>query len=137
VFRTALFIRDSGLLRALLGLGTYDDILSHPVVGMSWEGMVIENILEAAPQGVTASFYRTAAGAEIDLLLQFPKGGLWAIEVKSGLTPKAGRGFHNARADLIPAKSFIVYAGDERYPLVDGIEAISLRDLAVAVRANG
>jgi len=130
-----LYLRDSGLLHALLGLGTYDDVAGHPIVGMSWEGLVIENLLAAAPEGTTASFYRTAAGAEIDLLLQLPKGELWAVEVKSGLTPKVERGFHNARADLNPVKSFVVYAGAERFPLGDGIEAISLRELGGALRA--
>lgn len=132
-----LFIRDSGLLHALLGLGTYDDIAGHPIVGMSWEGMVIENLIAAAPPGTNASFYRTVSGAEVDLLLELPKGELWAIEVKSGLTPKLERGFHHARTDLNPAKSFVVYAGDERFPLAEGIEAIRLPELANILRELG
>jgi predicted AAA+ superfamily ATPase len=68
-----LYLRDTGLLHALLGLTTLDDVLGHPVVGSSWEGMVIEHLLAAAPPLTSASFYRTAAGAEIDLLLELPR----------------------------------------------------------------
>jgi uncharacterized protein len=131
------YIRDSGVLHALLGLATYDDVLAHPIIGMSWEGFVIENLIAAAPDGTTASFYRTSAGAEVDLLLHLPKGELWAIEIKSGLTPKIERGFHNAREDLAPAESFVVYAGDERFPVGEGIEAISLAELAKVLRTIG
>ena len=125
-----LYIRDSGLLHALLGINSYDDLAGHPIVGMSWEGFVIESLIAAAPDGAVPSFYRTAAGAEVDLLLQMPQGELWAIEIKSGLTAKPERGFHVARTDLAPAKSFVVYAGAERYPLSDGVEAIGLPDLS-------
>ena len=125
-----LYLRDTGILHALLGIGSFNDLLGHPIVGMSWEGLVIENLIAAAPTSTTASFYRTANGAEVDLLLQLPKGELWAIDIKCGLTPKPERGFHSARADLKPAQSFVVYAGEERFPLADGIEAIGLRMLA-------
>ena len=74
--------------------------------------------------------YRTAAGAEIDLILELPGGKTWAIEIKRGLAPKTERGFHEARDDLQPAASFVVYAGAERYPISQGVEAVSLRDLA-------
>jgi hypothetical protein len=67
------YVRDSGLVHALLGLGTMDDLLSHPVAGMSWEGWVIENLISAAPAGTFAHFYRSGAGAEIDLLLEHPE----------------------------------------------------------------
>lgn len=132
-----LYLRDSGILHALLGLRTFDDVSGHPIVGNSWEGFVIENLIAAAPEGTAASFYRTTAGAEVDLLLQLPRGDLWAIEIKSGLTPKLERGFHHARADLKPAKSFVVYAGDERFPVEEGIEAIGLRELVDLLRAEG
>jgi uncharacterized protein len=74
-----VYVRDSGIVHALLGLPTYETILGHPVAGASWEGFVIETILAAAPDGTTANFYRTAAGAEIDLVLTLPGQGLWAI----------------------------------------------------------
>ncbi len=106
-------------------------LAGHPVVGASWEGFVIEALLAAAPERVKASFYRTATGAEIDLVLELGgRHGLWAIEIKRGLTATPERGFYHALEDLHPARSFIVYSGTERYPLANGIEAISVRRLA-------
>ena len=126
-----VYVRDSGLVHALLGIGDHNQLAGHPVVGTSWEGFVIENLLAAAPPRTRASFYRTSAGAEIDLILELPGNhGMWAIEIKRGLTAKPERGFHVARADLNPAKSFVVYSGDSRYPLSPEIEVIGLRELA-------
>jgi predicted AAA+ superfamily ATPase len=124
------YVRDSGLLHALLGLGDKEALLGHPVVGASWEGYVIENLIELAPDRVEPSFYRTAAGAEIDLVLRWPHGREWAIEVKRTLAPTAGRGMRSAIEDLRPERSFIVYPGDERYRVAAGIEAIGLPELA-------
>ncbi len=125
-----VFVRDSGVAHALLGIEDHEALLGHPVAGLSWESFVIETLINAAPDRTFPSFYRTAAGAEIDLLLEIPGQGLWAVEVKRGLSPKLGKGFHFARADLKPDRCFVVYNGDERYPLQEGIDAISLRDLA-------
>ncbi len=126
-----LYLRDSGLLHALLGIEGHAALSGHPVVGASWEGFVIESLLAAAPETTAASFYRTAAGAEIDLLLELPgKRGLWAVEIKRGLTAKPGKGFHNARQDLKPARCFVVHAGDDRYPIAEGVEAIGLPAMA-------
>lgn len=127
------YVRDSGLVHALLGIPDHNALAGHPVVGPSWEGFVIESLLACAPDGTMASFYRTAAGAEIDLVLELPRRGLWAIEIKRGLSAKPGRGFHNAREDLTPARSFVVYSGDERFPVAEGVEAVGLRDLAQAL----
>jgi len=132
------YVRDSGLLHALLGLETLDDLLGHPVAGPSWEGLVIENLINASPSGTRASFYRTAAGAEIDLLLEFGGGrGTWAIEIKKSLAAKTDKGFHIALDDLKPERAFVVYAGTERYPKAAGIEAIGLRELAREVATGG
>ena len=126
-----LYLRDSGILHALLGIKDHAALSGHPVVGASWEGFVIESLLAAAPETTAASFYRTAAGAEIDLLLELPgKLGLWAVEIKRGLAAKPGKGFHNARQDLKPARCFLVHAGDDRYPIAEGVEAIGLRAMA-------
>jgi predicted AAA+ superfamily ATPase len=130
-----VFIRDSGLLHALLGIGDYNDLSGHPVVGASWEGFVIENLLAAAPDDTRASFYRTAAGAEIDLVLEIPKHGLWAIEIKRGLTARPERGFHLACDDVQPSRRFIVTGGQDRYPVSPGLEAISLQGLATELAA--
>ena len=126
-----VYVRDSGLLHALLGIGDYNTLFGHPVVGASWEGFVIENLLSVLPFRTLASYYRTSAGAEVDLVLEFP--GLtekWAIEIKRGLSAKPKKGFYNAVEDLQPDKTFVVYAGDERYPIAEGVEAISVSEMA-------
>lgn len=130
-----VFVRDSGLLHALLGITDYNDLSGHPVVGASWEGFVIENLIAAAPDNSKASFYRTAAGAEIDLVLEIPKHGLWAIEIKRGLTARPERGFHVACDDLKPSRRFVVNGGQDRYPLGPELEAISVRGLATELAA--
>lgn len=132
-----VYVRDSGIVHALLRLPTREDVLGHPVVGGSWEGFVIESLVAAAPEGTDASFYRTSAGAEIDLLLTLPGGTLWAIEIKRGSAPKVGRGFHQACADLKPTKTFVVYGGIERFPLDSKTEAIGLSELAAQLCAGG
>lgn len=130
-----VYVRDSGLTHVLLGLKDKEAILGHPIVGQSWEAFVIETVLTVAPEGVEGSFYRTSAGAEIDLVLSFPDGQLWAIEIKRSLAPKLERGFHNACTDLHPDRRFIVYSGDERFPMGEGIEAISLIELGKTLLA--
>ncbi len=131
-----VYLRDSGLLHALLGLATLDELLGHPVAGASWEGFVIENLLAAAPSSASAYFFRTAAGAEIDLLLDLGlRHGLWAIEIKRSLAPKLERGFHVALDDLQPRRAFVVHAGSDRYPKSERIEAIGLRELAIELSA--
>ena len=125
-----IYVRDSGVLHALLGITDYNDLSGRPVVGASWEGFVIENLITAAPDGTRASFYRSAAGAEIDLLREIAGRGLWAIEIKRGVGAKPQRGFHIACDDLQPARRFVVTAGEARYPLTPNLEAISLRELA-------
>jgi uncharacterized protein len=128
-----IYVRDSGLVHSLLGLGTREDVLGHPVAGASWEGFVIETLIAAAPEGTQAHFYRTSAGAEIDLLLTLPGGKLWAIEVKRSLSPKVERGFHHACADLSPQRRIVVYPGSEAYPLSDGVEVMSIQDTGQAL----
>ena len=132
-----VYIRDSGLVHALLGIADKETLLSHPVVGQSWEGFVIENLLANVPQGVDGWFYRSNRGAEIDLLLSHPSGELWAIEVKRSLAPKLERGFHSACADLNPSRKFVVYPGTETYRMAEDIEAISLASLASKLREGG
>lgn len=120
-----IYIRDSGLTHALLNLTTLDDVLGHPVVGSSWEGFAIENILSALSNGVTPWFYRTSAGAEIDLVLEFGSAKRYAIEVKRSLTPVLSKGFYLGCEDIKAAKRFIVYPGKERYPVTKEVTALS------------
>ncbi len=124
-----VYIRDSGVLHSLLGLRTHDDLLSHPVVGASWEGFSIENLLAAAPFGTDAYFYRTRAGAEIDLLLLLPNRELWAIEVKRSATPRIGKGFALAAEDVRATERFVVHSGDDSFPLNANTLAIPLAAL--------
>src|SRR3546814_7092309 len=95
-------------------LATLEDVLGHPVAGASWEGFAIESLIAAAPEGTQFNFYRTSAGAEIDLLLTMPGGDVWAYEIKRSLAPKLERGFYHACADLDPARRTVIYPGSER-----------------------
>jgi predicted AAA+ superfamily ATPase len=130
-----VYIRDSGLLHALLNITAFDALLGHPVVGASWEGFAIENLINAAPPLTVPGFYRTSGGAEIDLVLELPGGERWAIEVKRSRAAKPGRGFYEACEDLKPAKRFVVHAGVDsgngpsRYPISADVEAIGLLEL--------
>ena len=131
-----VYVRDSGLLHALLAIKDLNELAGHPVIGTSWEGFVIETLLAVAPTHTVKSFYRTAAGAEIDLVLELGGNhGLWAIEIKKGLDTRVGKGFQNAHKDLQPAKSFIVYAGHDRYPISKNVEAIGVHELASELAA--
>ena len=124
-----VYVRDSGLVHALLNIESKEGLLSHMVLGASWEGYCIETLLACVPGGVTGYFYRTSGGAEIDLLLAWPGGELWAIEIKRSSAPKVERGFHSACADLKPSRKWVVYPGKDAYPLASDIQAISLHSL--------
>lgn len=125
-----VYLRDSGIVHALLGIGDYNSLAGHPVVGASWEGFVIENLLAVAPARTATSFYRSAAGAEIDLVLDVPARGRWAIEIKRGAVARPAKGFYLACEDIQPDRTFVVYAGDTRYPMSSDVEAIGVRELA-------
>lgn len=126
-----VYVRDSGLLHALLGIRNHDDLLGHPVAGASWEGHVIESLMAAMPDHSRASFYRTATGVEIDLVLELGgKEGIWAVEIKRSMTAKLERGNHVALNDIQPDKTFVVYPGKDRYKKENDIEAIGLYDMA-------
>ncbi|MBP8148673.1 MAG: ATP-binding protein [Limnohabitans sp.] len=131
-----VYVRDSGLVHALLNIESKESLLSHMVVGASWEGYCIETLLACVPAGVTGYFYRTSGGAEIDLLLVWPGGELWAIEIKRSSAPKVERGFHSACDDLKPSQKWVVYPGQETYPLAADIQAISLHGLCEKLALN-
>lgn len=125
-----VYVRDSGLVHALLGVTDREALLGHPVAGGSWEGLVIESLVAAAPAAAEPYFFRTAAGAEIDLLLKLPgRRHPWAIEIKRGLAPKPDRGFRLACDDVRAERRLVVYGGDERFPVADGVEAVSVIEL--------
>ncbi len=131
-----VYVRDSGIVHTLLGLTDVEQLLGHPVVGSSWEGFVIENLLATAPSTAAASFYRTSAGAEIDLVLDFGPKRLWAIEVKRALAPRASKGFHLACDDIKATHRFVVYPGEDRYRLDASTEAVPLSALLHEVAAK-
>ena len=124
-----VYIRDCGIVHALLGLDTWDDVLGHPVAGKSWEGFVVETLIRAASDRTRASFYRTATGVELDLVLESPGGEVWAVEIKRGIATAPARSLRIALDDVGPDRAFVVYGGDERYPLPGGVEAIGLEEM--------
>ncbi len=130
-----IYLRDSGLLHALLRVGDADRLLGHPVAGASWEGWVIEQALAAAGDRSGAYFYRTVAGAEIDLLIERPNGRRLAFEIKLGSAAAPTRGFWSALNDLKPDAAFVVYRGTERYPLGQGVEALPVSMLGDVLNA--
>ena len=128
-----IYVRDSGVTHALLGITTVNDLLGHPVAGGSWEGYVIENLAGALPKLASIGFYRTKGGAEIDLVVDSGKEGLWAIEIKRGSVPKLSKGFHAACEDLKPARRFVVHGGSESFAFSERVEALSLQDMMTAL----
>ena len=126
-------MRDSGLVHTLLRLDDEDGVLGHPVAGASWEGFVLETLVRAAPDRARASFYRTATGVEVDLVLELPDNRLWAIEIKRSSAPRVEKGLRIAREDLQPDRTFLVHSRREHYPMGGGIEAIGLTALAEAL----
>jgi predicted AAA+ superfamily ATPase len=132
-----VYVRDSGLVHALLGITSLTQLSGHPVVGMSWEGFVIETLLSVCPWRSNAFYYRTSAGAEIDLLIEHRDGSLWAIEIKRAASAKIEKGFYQALSDVKPARAFVVHAADDRYPLGDNIEAISIVGLVEELQSAG
>ena len=125
-----VYVRDSGLLHSLLGIANADVLDGHPIVGASWEGFVIENLLAAAPEGTDAGFFRSSGGAEIALLLTLPNGQRWAAEIKRSLNPRPRRGFHSACEALAPDRQVVVYPGDTRFPVTATTQALPLSELA-------
>ena len=124
-----VYIRDSGLLHGLLGIRDFENLLGHPIIGNSWEGFVLENLINCSPVGTKSSFYRTSGGAEVDLVLELPgKQAPWVFEVKHGIMGKLNKGFYYAVEDINPEKSFVVHKGKDSFPIDQQTEALSLFD---------
>lgn len=124
-----IYVRDSGITHALLNISTYNDLLGHPVVGGSWEGFVIENIMAVAPSRVQPFYFGTPGGAEIDLILEFSNMEKWAIEIKRSSSPSLSKGFYIACEDVKPQRRYVVYAGSDTFAFGEGVMAISLPGL--------
>ena len=124
-----VYIRDSGLLHGLLGIRDFENLLGHPIIGNSWEGFVLENLINCSPVGTKSSFYRTSGGAEVDLVLELPgKQAPWVFEVKHGIIGKPNKGFYYAVEDINPEKSFVVHKGKDSFPIDQQTEALSMFD---------
>jgi uncharacterized protein len=122
-----VYVRDTGLLHALLGIQSQEDLLGHPVVGPSWEGMLLENILDALPSSAQSCFYRTSAGAEIDLVIEVSRKERWAIEMKRSVSsPAPGKGFYIGAEDVRASRRIVLYPGSERFPLDAQTEVMPL-----------
>jgi predicted AAA+ superfamily ATPase len=119
-----VYVRDSGLVHALLGLQDLDAVLGHPVAGSSWEGFVIEQLIAAAPQA-QISFYRTSHGAEVDLVLEFRSGETWVVEIKRSSAPTVSKGFYIAALDVKATRKLLVAPVDNPYPMRDGVEVMN------------
>jgi hypothetical protein len=123
-----VYVRDSGLLHALLDIRDMETLMGHPVVGASWEGMLIENILDALPATARSTFYRSAAGAEIDLVVEFNAKDRWAIEIKRSISnPAPQKGFYIGCEDIRATRQIVLYPGDERFNLDAKTEVMPLR----------
>ena len=129
-----VYVRDSGLLHALLGIHNQEELLGHPIVGASWEGMLIENVLDSLPATARPTFYRTSAGAEIDLVIEFSAKDRWAIEIKRSLSdPRPSKGFYLACEDLKASRRIVLYPGEEAYPLDSETEVMPVEKLLTLV----
>lgn len=114
-----IYFRDTGILHALLGINTFEDLFAHPVYGSSWESLVIENII-AAYSGYEPYFYKTAYGAEIDLLMVKGTKKI-AFEIKASSTPKISKGFYSALEDLQIDEAYVIAQNEIPYPLKNNV----------------
>lgn len=124
-----VYLRDSGILHSILGIHSFEDLLSHPIVGFSWEGFVIEEIIKNFGEKFEYYFYRSQAGAEIDLILTKGNRPKYLIEIKNSLSPKLSRSFSIAHQDFNELETFVVYPGSENYKIRKNVEVISLAGL--------
>jgi hypothetical protein len=120
------YIRDSGILHRLLGIDGDEALLSNPVLGKSWEGFVMENIHSILPRRAETYFYRTAAGAEIDLVIKLSSSDIWAVEIKHGVAPRLNKHYSRTCEDVGATRKYIVYGGDDEFPVKDDVTVISL-----------
>lgn len=123
-----VYIRDSGLLHQLLGIGNEKELLTHPKLGASWEGLVIEQVLSQEPHD-EAFFWATHQGAEVDLILR-QGSALRGIEIKRADAPKITPSIRHGLADLDLEQVIVLYPGDKAYPLNEQVWVVPLHRLA-------
>ena len=133
-----VYVRDTGLLHALLGIRNQEDLLGHPVVGSSWEGLLIENILNALPSTANPTFYRTSVGAEIDLVIDYGAKERWAVEIKRSLgNPAPSKGFYIGCADIKATRQIVLYPGLESFRIDAKTEVMPLSSFLTAGFSHG
>lgn len=130
------YVRDAGLLHALVGLATMSELRGHSIVGKSWEGFVIEALIAAAGPFARAWFYRSASGAEADLVLEFGANRIWAFEIKLSSAPTVDRGFHLACADVAAKRRILIHRGEAAFPMRGEIEALPLSEAISTVQGE-
>ncbi len=125
-----VYLRDSGILHYLLKIHDMEDLYGHAAIGASWEGWCIEQVCANLPGTAEVTFYRTGAGAEIDLLIRTSASKpAVAVEFKRSLKCTMTKSFRNAFQDVQPAKGFFVYPGDERYAVAENVQAVPATQL--------
>ena len=128
-----IYLRDTGILHSLLRIDRFDDLLGHPALGASWETLVQENVIAALP-GWDAFFYRTAAGAEIDLILTRGDRKL-AVECKASAAPQVSRGFWTGMEDLGIENAWVIAPIRDAYSIARNVTVSSLDNFNKAVVA--
>ena len=131
------YVRDSGILHQLLGIFSYDALLSHPVVGKSWEGFVIENVHSVLPRRAETYFYQASTGAEIDLIIRLAYNEIWAVEIKFGSAPKVSKVFNRTCEEIGATRKYVVYGGEKEFSIGGGVVMISLRGLMGELQGAG
>jgi predicted AAA+ superfamily ATPase len=133
-----VYVRDTGLLHALLGIRNQEELLGHPIVGSSWEGLLMENILNALPSTASPTFYRTSVGAEIDLVIDFGAKERWAVEIKRSLgSPSPSKGFYIGCADIKATRQIVLYPGLESFRIDAKTEVMPLSAFLTAGFSHG
>ena len=120
------YVRDSGILHRLLNIENHNALLSNHILGKSWEGFVIENIHSVLSILSQTYFYCTSSGAEIDLVIRMPNAEIWAVGIKYGVAPKLNKHYSRTCDDIGATQKYIVYGGNDEFPVQDGVRVISL-----------
>ena len=128
-----IYLRDSGVLHALLGIASVQDLQGHPIAGASWEGFVVEQVAAALPPDVQLGFYRTSAGTELDLVIERGARKV-GVEIKFSSAPKPTKGFWQALQDLQIDRAYVVAPVQRRYPLAERVDVIPVSEVAMILR---
>ncbi len=123
-----VYLRDSGVLHALLGIATVQDLQGHPIAGASWEGFVVEQVAAVLPPDAQLGFYRTAAGTELDLVIERGTRKV-GVEIKFSSAPKPTKGFWQVLEDLQIDRAYVIAPVSRRYPLAERVEVVPVAAL--------